>query len=315
MIVKDSRPGYRPYLASVRRVRPLSPHFVRVTFTADDFATFGTDGLDQRIKLLFPLDGIGFGDIGLEDPDAIAAGDWYARWRDLPDAERNPIRTYTVRSVRPAEREIDVDLVRHEHHDGTAGPASRWLAQASVGDTLVIVGPDARSLDSAGGIDWHPGTASVVLLAGDETAVPAICAVLESLPPQTTAHAIIEVPDAGDRLPIDAHDGCAVTWLARGDAPVGTELEPAVRAWVGANRAVYRSALTASAQALEDVDVDSGLLWDSFGAPMNGDFYAWLAGEASVIKRLRRFLVTETGIHRRSVAFMGYWRLGRAEAN
>jgi NADPH-dependent ferric siderophore reductase len=32
-----------------------------------------------------------------------------------------------------------------------------------------------------------------------------------------------------------------------------------------------------------------------------------------VIKTLRRHLVAECGVDRGSVAFMGYWRLGRAE--
>ncbi|WP_406317271.1 siderophore-interacting protein [Streptosporangium sp. NBC_01639] len=41
--------------------------------------------------------------------------------------------------------------------------------------------------------------------------------------------------------------------------------------------------------------------------------YAWLAGEAAVIRTLRRHLVAERGLNRRSVAFMGYWRMGRSE--
>jgi NADPH-dependent ferric siderophore reductase len=41
--------------------------------------------------------------------------------------------------------------------------------------------------------------------------------------------------------------------------------------------------------------------------------YSWLAGEAGVIKQLRRHLVAERGLNRKSVAFMGYWRLGREE--
>ena len=41
--------------------------------------------------------------------------------------------------------------------------------------------------------------------------------------------------------------------------------------------------------------------------------YAWLAGEAGAIKTLRRHLVTDRGVDRRAVAFMGYWRQGRAE--
>ena len=41
--------------------------------------------------------------------------------------------------------------------------------------------------------------------------------------------------------------------------------------------------------------------------------YAWLAGEAGAIKTLRRHLVTTRGVDRRAVAFMGYWRVGKAE--
>ena len=43
--------------------------------------------------------------------------------------------------------------------------------------------------------------------------------------------------------------------------------------------------------------------------------YAWLAGEAGVIRNLRRHLVTERGLDRRAVAFMGYWRLGHVDAD
>ena len=67
-------------------------------------------------------------------------------------------------------------------------------------------------------------------------------------------------------------------------------------------------------QEVEDVDIERESLWDVPDGGPSG-WYAWLAGEAGVIKRLRRYLVTERGVDRRSVAFMGYWRLGRAEAN
>ncbi|MBE1561341.1 SIP domain-containing protein [Nonomuraea africana] len=70
----------------------------------------------------------------------------------------------------------------------------------------------------------------------------------------------------------------------------------------------------APGEALEDVDVDVDLLWEvpeetESVAPL----YAWLAGEAAVIRTLRRHLVAERGMDRRAVAFMGYWRSGRAE--
>jgi NADPH-dependent ferric siderophore reductase len=308
--VKVARPSYRPYRASVARLLQLTPHFVRVTFAGDDFDTFGTDGLDQRLKIVFPFEGGGISDFGADDAETIAEGTWYARWRALPDDRRNPFRTYTVRAVRPEAREVDVDMVSH----GDGGPASRWLNRATVGDEVVIVGPDAGSIDSTIGIDWHPGAATQLLLAGDETAAPAICAVLESLPRSRRAQAFIEVPDAADRLPITLPNGCSVTWLHRGDTPVGTVLNPAVRGWVADNLDTIRPALAGSAQQLDDVDVDRELLWDSPETVTDGHFYAWLAGEASAIKLLRRFLVSETGIDRKRIAFMGYWRAGRAEA-
>lgn len=36
--------------------------------------------------------------------------------------------------------------------------------------------------------------------------------------------------------------------------------------------------------------------------------YVWLAGEASAVRGLRRHLVEERGVDRRSVHFTGYWR-------
>jgi len=73
-------------------------------------------------------------------------------------------------------------------------------------------------------------------------------------------------------------------------------------------------ALATVPQQLRDVNVDVELLWDSPGEAAGGHFYAWLAAEASVIKLLRRFLVSETGVDRKQVAFMGYWRTGKSEA-
>jgi len=42
------------------------------------------------------------------------------------------------------------------------------------------------------------------------------------------------------------------------------------------------------------------------------DTYAWIAGESWMVKALRRSLVTELGLERSQVAFMGYWREGVA---
>ncbi len=319
-------PAYRPYRATVARVLPLSPHFRRVTFTGPDFDVFGTAGLDQRIKLILPSPEGALCDVGADDDEVVREGSWYARWRALPDENRNPFRTYTVRAIRPERRELDVDMVLHPVAAGHVdGPAASWLRRASVGDEVIIVGPDSRSADPTVGLDWRPGSARHVMLAGDETAAPAICSILESLDPRITAQAFIEVPSSADILTLVPRGISRVAWLARDAgcetahgfeaiAPRGELLERAVRAWLPRHTAELASAVSLAPQQLEDIDVDADLLWDSPVDPSTGDFYAWIAGEASIVKSLRRHLVSEIGVDRRNVAFMGYWRDGRSEA-
>jgi NADPH-dependent ferric siderophore reductase len=307
------RPAYRGFRAAVARVERITPHFTRVTFAGDELAGFGTAGLDQRVKVVLPLPGRGFA--------AFPQGaDWYGAWRQLPAEHRNPFRTYTIRAVRPELREVDVDFVTH----GDTGPGSAWAGRAQPGDEIVLVGPDELSEDRTIGIDWRPGDVDTVLLAGDETAAPAICAILESLPDDAAGAALIEVPSADDALPVRAPEGVEVRWLPRrADQVHGERLVPAVRDWVArtcwlrdcadpASAAAEASRRTlAELAAAADAD---GILWDvPEGTSLDGDCYAWIAGEASLIKTLRRFLVQEAGLDRRQVAFMGYWRRGRAE--
>jgi NADPH-dependent ferric siderophore reductase len=306
------RPAYRPYRATVVGIRSLSEHFTRVTFFGEQFDSFGTRGLDQRIKIVLPLPGRGLTEIGVDDERTVADGTWYARWRELPDADRNPLRTYTIRAVRPELREVDVDFVTHPDH-APLGPAARWLLAATIGSDVVIVGPDERSLGRGIGLDWRPAHATELLLAGDETAAPAICSILESLPVGRRARAFIEVPSEADALPLVLPAGCEITWLARDAAPHGERLDAAVRGWAERNTALLRTAVAAAPQPFAEIDVDCDPLWESPSNEAGTGFYAWLAGESCMIKLLRRFLVSETGIDRSRVAFMGYWRLGRSE--
>jgi NADPH-dependent ferric siderophore reductase len=294
-------PAWRFFPVQVRATRRLSPTFLRVTFTGDDLDRFADNGYDQRIKLVLPLPGHGLVHVPTGD-------DWYAEWRALPDEHRNPIRTYTVRAVRPAGREVDVDMARH----GATGPASAWAAQARPGTVAGLIGPDAGHDGVHGGVDFRPpGDADFVLLGGDETAVPAVAAILERLPAGTRGEAYLEVPSPDDRLDLGRPDGVRVTWLPRGGRPPGERLVPAVREatgrfFPGGGRP----------QEIPDVDVDADDLWEVpdpvAGA---GRFYAWLAGEAAVIRTLRRHLVAGCGVDRRTVAFMGYWRRGRPASN
>lgn len=298
------RPAYRPYEAQVARVERLSPHFVRITFRSDDFEHFGTARLDQRVKLVLPHSDGTFADFGQSEE----AGDWYDRWRSLPHAERNAFRTYTVRRIDPARCELDIDFV--VHHD--AGPAGTWADAARAGQEIVIVGPDARSPHSASGLDWHPGTARRVLLAGDETALPAIAGILESLETEYQADVFIEVPTEADFLELAGSARANVTWHARNDRSHGAAVVEAVTTWTDDQRELLTRAAAPRRQELADIDVDHELLWDS-PDDVHGEFYAWIAGEAAMVKTLRRLLVASCGVDRRRVAFMGYWRLGQAE--
>jgi len=309
-------PSYRCFEAAVARVQPLCPTFRRITLSGPELHGFGHGGADQRVKLVLPSD-------PTRPDDSLGAlvrwgDDWYSRWRALPDAARPVMRTYTVRAVRPELAEVDVDVVLHgAGHGSAAGPASSWAAGARPGDRLVLVGPDRPGSGRAWGCEWAPPAgARTLLLAGDETAVPAVCSVLEQLSPGTPTLALLEVPHEADVLPVATPAGAEVRWLPRqrrGERhPHGRLLTEAVRSAVSGLAAPRARA----AGDLEDVDVDGSVLWDVPAAPEAGadGLYAWLAGEAGMVKELRRHLVRDIGVPRSSVAFMGYWRAGRAEA-
>ncbi len=294
-------PAWRFYRVRVADIRRLSPSFVRITFTGEDLDEVADNGYDQRVKLLLPAQEGGFAHLP-------AGADWYADWRKLPEGRRPPIRTYTVRAVRPERRELDLDLVLH----GEVGPASRFATRATVGDEAMLLGPNADHDGAHGGLEFRPPTGHVgpTLLAGDETAVPAVLSILEALPSGAHGEAVLEVPRAEDFAEVELPAGVRITWLVRaGDSG----LPEAVRA---AARRLGLGAGTPQPAVEEGGDISAPgdePLWDVPEQAETGAVYAWLAGESSVITGLRRYLVRELGIDRRGVAFMGYWKRGRAE--
>lgn len=300
-------PGYRRYVVRVVASEPLGSSFRRVTLRGGDLHEFGVAGYDQRVKLLLPKPG--------RTVDDVPEGhDWYARWQRMPDEVRPAMRTYTVRAHRAASAEMDIDLVLHGVAGGVAGPAASWAATAAPGDTVALLGPDRPGTGRMWGREWAPPThTGKLLLAGDETAVPAVAAIVESLPRDARGIVCLEVPSASDVQHWDAPPGVEVRWRWRGGAAHGTELEPEVARAACRLLPRQRSTGADDRHEPEDVDVDAGLLWEVPEAPDTGALYAWLAGEAGVIKRLRRLLVSEFDVPRAAVAFMGYWRAGRAE--
>lgn len=309
-IQQTDRPGCRLYAATLVEMIPLSPNFVRVRLASDDFDHFGEGRRDQRIKVIFPNEGGVIPDLGPQDPIDPEEGTWFTRWREMPDETRPPYRTYTVRDVNRSARLLDIDFVRH----GDAGVSGRWLSQAEPGAELFVAGPDGRSVHHEGGIDFRPGGASRILLAGDETAVPAIAAICERLPAGVTAQVFCEIPTAADVLDLQTEADVTVTWLPREGQEHGAPLVTALRSFLAEHPGYVAEAAddqpgdSDDPQGTESEDV----LWDT-AEGSDGGFYAWLAGEAGAVRTLRRLLVREHRVDRKTVAFMGYWRLGKTE--
>ena len=96
-----------------------------------------------------------------------------------------------------------------------------------------------------------------MVLAGDETAAPAICAILESLPANVTGHALIEVPETTDILGTTTRSGISVQWLTRGSHEHGELLQAALRQVV----AIPAAGVVHTNAEPEDIDVDADILW------------------------------------------------------
>jgi NADPH-dependent ferric siderophore reductase len=262
---------FRFFSLRVLRTRRLGPSLVRVSFAGEDLQYFLSDGCDQSLSLFLPHPG------QPEPVVPIELGDgWWQAWRELPDDVRAVMRSYTLRALRRAPDEIDIDFVLHT----PAGPASRWAAGAGAGDRVLLLGPavaDNRAIRFR-----PPADTDLTLVWGDETAVPAVSAILESLPAGTRARVWLEVHDAGDIQDLVTEADAEITWLVR-DAS-GVEGSPM------------------ALDALRDAQL-----------PPAERPYAWIAGESGSVKQLRRHLVGERGIDRRRVTFVGYWRRGMTE--
>lgn len=319
-------PGYRTFVVEVSRVVRLCPSFVRITFSGDDLLGFGACGADQRIKVVLPAPGTT--PVDLLDTCGRWGAEWYPQWLATAEDARPLLRTYTVRAARPALGEVDVDFVLHGSGHGAggavaSGPASRWAVAARPGDRLVVVGPDRPGEGRAWGREWAPPPGGRLLLAGDETAVPAVCAVLEALEPEVARRtvALLEVPCAEDALQPVASGGAQLHWLPRGSAtgsaPHGALLLGAVRSLLAGEldpAGATASRPGALSTALLDGDGDDDLLWDVPLEVGDAQLYAWVAGEAAAVRDVRRHLVQAAGLPRTSLAAMGYWRAGRTEA-
>ncbi|WP_329470998.1 siderophore-interacting protein [Streptomyces sp. NBC_01723] len=271
---------FRFFSLQVVRTRRLGPSLTRVTFAGNDLSAFHSDGRDQSLSLFLPHPGQSEPAVPLEQGDG-----WWQAWRELPDDVRAVMRSYTLRALRRDAdgdtAEIDVDFVLHGVEPGAAfeaGPAARWAAAATAGDRVLLLGPaiaDNRAIRFR-----PPEDTDLVVIWGDETAVPAACAIVESLPAGTRARVWLEVPHAEDAQDLETAADAEITWLVR-DATGGPE----------ATLTTLRDARLPDAERP----------------------YVWIAGESGCVKALRRHFVRERGIDRRRITFVGYWRQGLTE--
>jgi NADPH-dependent ferric siderophore reductase len=263
---------------TVKETRHISPGFIRVTVSGPHLKRFAPTGRDQRIKIFLPNESGTYPGSFNQPAEPVTEAEWRAAWRSL-DAQLRPVlRSYTPVAVRPAIGEVDLDVYLH----GSPGPASLWALNAMPGDRIPISGPDVLSSgDALYGIQWRPGPAKRVLLAGDETAYPAIRGILDSLSPGTTGDVFVEVGEAEDlerfrSLP----GGLELHAIPRCAARGGVLLCAAIDEWAASH--------AAPASALGD------------------SFYAWLTTESSRVAGMRESLIRR-GIPRSQVHAQGYW--------
>ncbi|MFG1359081.1 siderophore-interacting protein [Xanthobacter pseudotagetidis] len=179
-------------------------------------------------------------------------------------------RVYTVRQVDLARGEIAIDVALHGDPDAPAGPGATWARTAAPGARVGLLGP--------GGAPFVPGAFN--LLAGDATALPAIARILERLPADARALALIEVDDGREEQPLVSPATLDVRWLHRAGAPAGTTsmIEAAVRDVV---LPVERATVRVFAGC------EQGAAW-----------------------RLRAHLIDGRGLDKRQVSVAAYWRRG-----
>lgn len=236
----------------------LTPKMVRLVLGGDGLADFAAgDFTDHYLKLCFPAPG--YEGLDLSDIGAV---------RDSLPREAWPCtRTYTVRRWNEFAAELTIDFVHHSDH-GVAGP---WAATVPLGERIFFMGPGGGYAPNPLA-DWH-------LLAGDESALPAIAAALEQMPPASTAKVFVEIADVVEAQPLEPTCAAEIHWLPRGHRPVGELL-------------VER--LT------------------RFQHPA-GRVHGFVHGEANFVKQLRRHLHVDRRIPREQLSISGYWRRGLDE--
>lgn len=256
---RPRRPRVQRLLEVIRTER-LTPHLVRVVLGGEQFdeIEFKTD-TDQYIKLLFADPAL-----ELERPYDLEG------LREQLSPQQMPVtRTYTIRHIDREQKQIWVDFVIH----GDSGIAGPWAAHVQPGEKISFFGPGSGYAPRPEA-DFH-------LLAGDESALPAIAAAVESMDAEARGVVVLDVADEQEEISFAAPEGVEVRWLHRGGdfTPENAQL----------------------AEHLKDLELPEG------------DVQVFVHGEREQMKLVRRLLVKDRGMDRREMSLSAYWAYGRAE--
>lgn len=287
--------------------RRLGVSYVRLVLAGADLRRWAADVVDPGtagdayVKLLVPPPG---GQGIAPDPADIRG------WLALPEAERGWMRTYTVRRSDVVELEgepvpaLTVDVVVHPGED--EGPGSRWARSVRTGETVRVLGPGRGTAPWAA---WAPGDAGRIVCAGDETAAPALLAIAEDLAGETDAGrevtVLVEVPTEDDAVALGAGMPDFVTVLPRSGEP-GTAVVRHLATVLDLGPECVQTVLRGRRPTERE--------WQPATAVSAREPYVFLAGEAGLVRAMRRLAVDAAGVSKEAVAFMGYWRRGAAES-
>lgn len=250
-----------PRLLQVAGVEVLAPSMRRITFSGKDLDRdpaqpfpFTSMAVSDHVKLVFPE--LTSGELHLP----TVADDRLV----MPTGRPRPLfRDYTVRAFDGAAGRLTIDFVLHDH-----GVAGRWARHAAIGDALGVLGPRGSHI--------YPDNFGHYLIAGDETALPAMARWLEELTADASADVFVSVATMDEHLPLAAGANTAVRYL---------------------DRSVHGPTVLYDAVA-------------SFVPPPVGALFVWAAGEAGALRPLRRHVRDVLGVPAAHTDIDGYWKLG-----
>lgn len=237
----------------VQAIERLSPSMIRLVFGGGDLENFvPTPFTDQYINGYFVPPDAPYG-VPFDLEEAKETGD---------DFRPRP-RRFTVRKWDVEKKHLTIDFVAH----GDEGYAGAWAQRARIGDRLQFKGPGGAYHPDPE-VDWH-------LFAGDESALPAISASIESLPAAKPCLAFVVVDGPEYEITIHSDSALQLIWL-------------------------HRSKVSEPENALLNAI-------KSFDFP-EGEYDVFVHGEAGEVRSIRKHLLADRGIDESKSSISPYWR-------